>query len=118
VISRVLLSGVARATAPVPIIWLAPGRFSMIIVVLCANPTRSANRRASVSTGPPGGNGTTILIVRAVWGNAAWLEIVATTIATAPAVKYRNLPHGLMIFSYQAKAQKSKRRQLSKQVPP
>ena len=44
----------------------APGRLSTTIVRPCARPISSANSRANVSVGPPGGNGTTILTVLAV----------------------------------------------------
>jgi hypothetical protein len=41
----------------------APGRFSITIAGPCARPICSASRRAKMSALPPGGYGTTILIV-------------------------------------------------------
>jgi hypothetical protein len=66
----VVPSGAARDTASVPIIPLAPGRFSTTMVTPCARPICSAIRRATKSVLAPGGTGTTILIVRAACGHA------------------------------------------------
>ena len=44
----------------------APGRFSITIAGPCARPICSASRRAKMSALPPGGYGTTILIVLVV----------------------------------------------------
>jgi hypothetical protein len=60
----VLPSGAARATASVAIRVPAPGRFSTTTEVLRSRPIWSAIKRATMSTPPPGGNGTTILMVR------------------------------------------------------
>jgi len=56
-------SGAARATDSVPMIVPAPGRFSVTIATPCARPTCSASSRATMSPAPPGGSGTTILML-------------------------------------------------------
>ena len=62
-ISSVSPSGAARATCSVPMLVPAPGLFSMITEVLSATPSGCVNSRVTMSTVPPGGNGTTILTV-------------------------------------------------------
>jgi hypothetical protein len=64
VISRVLPSGAERDTASVPIMPLAPGRFSTTTVMPWVLPMCSAIKRAAKSVEAPAGTGTTILTVR------------------------------------------------------
>src|SRR5262249_26020303 len=59
----VLPSGLARATTSVPMMVPAPGRFSMMKVAPCAWAICSANWRATTSTPPPAGSGTTSRMV-------------------------------------------------------
>src|SRR5262249_60856069 len=56
----------------VPIVVAAPGRFSTTIVSPCARPIWSANKRATMSAVPAGGEGTTIFISLGACGHAVW----------------------------------------------
>ena len=60
----------ARATYSAPIAPPAPGRFSTMTVVDRRAPSFSASTRANTSLLPPGGNGTTIVIVAGTAGAA------------------------------------------------
>src|SRR5258708_683169 len=82
-ISKVPPSGAARAAASVAIPVPAPGRFSITIVGPRARPIWAANKRARISGPPPGGDGTTILIVRAVLDHTAWPDSVPRMMAPA-----------------------------------
>jgi hypothetical protein len=81
VISNVVPSGAARDTASVPIIPLAPGRFSITIVTPCARLICSAIRRATKSVLAPAGTGTTSLMVPALSERASWPDNATTTMA-------------------------------------
>src|SRR5262249_49852344 len=61
-ISSVLPSAGARATASVPIMVPAPGRVSMTNERLLRRPTWSVSNRAMRSPAPPGGTGSTTLM--------------------------------------------------------
>jgi hypothetical protein len=87
VISSVLPSGAARETASVPIIPLAPGRFSTTIVTPRARPICSAIRRATPSVLAPGGTGTIRWMVLLDCGHAPWPDSASTTTAQQAANK-------------------------------
>ena len=60
--TKVCPSGAARAAAAVPSAPLAPGRLSTTIGAPSSPCKRACTSRASVSTLPPGGKGTTMRI--------------------------------------------------------
>src|SRR5215470_3044215 len=103
VVSRLVPSGARRDTASVAILPPAPGRLSTIIVRPCVRLIWSASRRTRKSKPPPGGTGTTILIVFGACDHA--LPPVGRTVessAAAPAATYRNLRRGCFILPSQS----------------
>src|SRR5215813_13025278 len=103
VVSRLVPSGARRDTASVAILPPAPGRLSTIIVRPCVRPIWSASRRTRKSRPPPGGTGTTILIVFETCDQA--LPPVSRTVensAAAPAATYTSRRRGSCILASQS----------------
>src|SRR5215470_14914003 len=84
--TRVYPSGAAFAAASAAMVPPAPGRLSMMIFVGQRLPSSSARVRATISTAPPGGNGTrrcTGFDGKLSWASAAGLSVTHARAASA-----------------------------------
>ena len=91
--SSVWPSGSDFATSCAPIAVLAPGRFSITTGWPQSSLIFCPVRRAMMSAGPPGGNGTTMRTARlgkplASWAAAEAAAASASATMTAPAVRH------------------------------